>query len=595
MDADWRSEFPMDFGYSMGRFELDRSEWAALLMKSNGDAKLGWLTAAILLIPIVVLGRMCTFEFVSWDDGATVYGNKLLNPPSWTSLGWIWTHSIGALYIPFTYTVWAGVAAVSRVQPDAAGIALNSWYFHATNLLFHLVSVWLVFCILRQLNSTSLAAAAGAVLFAIHPIQVEAVGWVSGLKDVLSGTLSLAAIRCYLRFAMDDGSKNPSLTLPARSVQYRGRWLIVSCIAFVLAMLAKPGVMAIPLATAAIDRWAIGRRWRAVLAASGALLLVGLPLAIVAKVIQPAPSTPLAPLALRPLIATDSLAFYMYKLAVPLNLCIDYGRSTPYVIHRGWCYWDWIFPSALATLLVLGRRRRPALLVAGIVFLAGCLPTLGFTRLLFQYYSTTADHYLYLSMLGPAIALAWVLTELGSKPAIAVVIIWLAALGILAFLQTAAWRDTESLNRWCARANPATCVGWWNLGAMYEATNQPQQAGEALHMASEQFARAIEYRPDDWLLHSLRGDSLDAEGRIDEAIQEKVTTLGLINGSYGPQGMPEDHEKLGRMLAERGRFAEAIPQLQAALKGWPDNAAYTAALKQAMRDSANTAATQASH
>ena len=109
----------------------------------------------------------------------------------------------------------------------------------------------------------------------------------------------------------------------------------------------------------------------------------------------------------RPLIAGDAVAFYFYKLIFPWKLSLDYGRTPTYALQQPVIYFLWSIPCTLLILAWRFRKQRPHLFVALAIFLIALLPMLGLVTFHFQYYSTVADHYLYLPMLGVALALAW--------------------------------------------------------------------------------------------------------------------------------------------------------------------------------------------
>src|SRR5262249_44089281 len=135
------------------------------------------------------------------------------------------------MYIPVVYTAWWTLAHV----PASAG--LNPVAFHAANLVVHLLSAIVVYEILLLLIGSRYAACAGALIFAVHPLQTEAVAWATGMKDCLSGLLALGAIWQYL---------------VARRSNSIGRYVLASAI-FVLALLAKPSTVAVPVICAVLD------------------------------------------------------------------------------------------------------------------------------------------------------------------------------------------------------------------------------------------------------------------------------------------------------------------------------------------------------
>src|SRR5947207_1468158 len=134
-----------------------------------------WMALRIALVASVLLAYAPVFtaDFTVWDDWFNVVENPRLNPPTWGGVAFYWTHSAFDLYVPVTYTLWAGLAKVAYVnEPDAWGSHLNSYVFHAANVLLHAASAVVVLEILRRLFRNVVAAAAGAFVFALHPVQV---------------------------------------------------------------------------------------------------------------------------------------------------------------------------------------------------------------------------------------------------------------------------------------------------------------------------------------------------------------------------------------------------------------------------------------
>src|SRR6266850_1541204 len=155
----------------------------------------------IVVITVVVFGRIAGDDFMYWDDSGTIHHNPRMNPPTVEKILWYWSHPEMGLYIPVTYTVWGGIAAMARLdRADEFGIRLNPWLFHSASILVHVGSALMVFLILRRLVKSDGASLVGALVFALHPVQVEAVAWASGLKDLLCGFFALLSIWHYMRF-----------------------------------------------------------------------------------------------------------------------------------------------------------------------------------------------------------------------------------------------------------------------------------------------------------------------------------------------------------------------------------------------------------
>jgi hypothetical protein len=519
---------------------------------------------------LAVMGRLCFHEFTYWDDVGTVFQNPLVASPSWASMARIWIRPLYGLYVPITYSVWAGIACIARVDHDPAGFGLNPWLFHAANVLAHLLTTSIVYRILRLLEADSCSSAAGALLFGMHPLQVETVAWVSGLKDGLSGLFAMIAVWQFIVFALSDLRKDDG-----------GRVAIVSyllaTVAFVAAMLAKPSAMALPLATLAIDRWIIGRRWRGVLATALAWTLIVLPIALIARAVQDAINTPMPGLPMRPLIALDSLAFYLMKLAFPWPLTVDYSRTPAVVIAHGWCYWDWIFPVGVAAWLIGGARRRPVLLAAGLIFLAGCLPVLGYTPALFQFFSTVTDHYLYFSIFGPAIALAWALSTVRGPLLRGITVGILLIFAFLSILQGGYWANDRTLFTHDIAVNPDSCIGYINLGG------DDIRDGNFV-AALQDYRRCTASRPDWPVAWGSRAAAASAVGNIDEAIDSGRRAVNLqITHPLLRTSWLSDNALLGHLLFVKNRFAEAIPYLRTAAELNPSDDSLARELKEALR------------
>src|SRR6185437_10581621 len=235
-------------------------------------------------IVLAVFWPICRNHFLTWDDYQNIAANQRFNPPTIQGIAYFFTHPYLHLFIPLTYFIWGIIALISTVPPhDASGLRLDPSLFHAVNLLLHIVSALIVFHILNRLVKRPWAAAAGALLFAIHPIQVEPVAWITGLKDVLAGMLTLLALWRYLAFTQgsqitDDETKS--------SVRIYANYAI-ALIAFVLAMLAKPSAVAAPAMALIIDRWLIGRSWKKVIVSLMPWVALAIPIIFIATKVQP--------------------------------------------------------------------------------------------------------------------------------------------------------------------------------------------------------------------------------------------------------------------------------------------------------------------
>jgi len=244
----------------------------------------------LLLVAVTLLtfGRVIVNDFAPYDDELTIYSNPRMNPPQFDREGilWYWDNPAMSLYAPLTYTVWGVVASVSRVHPkeDPTRFVLDPANFHIASLLLHAASVLLVFAILRRLLKRPWPAAAGALLYALHPLQVETVAWASGLKDLLASALSLATIWFYLR-AVTPAS--PALEAmdsdeaPSSRIDFASYALAIVC--FVLALLAKSSAMMTPVLLLVIDGLLLRRGVERTARSVAPFIALVIPAAIVAK------------------------------------------------------------------------------------------------------------------------------------------------------------------------------------------------------------------------------------------------------------------------------------------------------------------------
>jgi hypothetical protein len=523
----------------------------------------------------IAFGGLYNADFTSWDDPFTTASNPHLNPPTFGGLAYHWRHSEYGLYIPITYTLWWLIAHVAYLnQADARGINLNPAIFHLANVLLHAINALIVFSILRRLLKRDWPAAIGALLFALHPVQVEAVSWISGMKDVLCGTFSLAAIACYLIFA--EGMNRQDAETPR---EMRRAWVLygVGLVCFVLGILSKPSAMVVPGILLVIDYFGVRRAIRPIIVALAPWFCISIAAAISAKFFQPAIGIVSVPLWARPLIVGDSLSFYLYKLLLPISLGIDYGRRPQVVMHQPWFYFAWLIPLAIALVLWRWRKSRPLLVAAACIFVIAVAPTLGWTRFLFQYYSTVADHYVYVAMLGPALALGYLLTRTRTQAGYLIAGAVLVVYGVLTSLQTATWKSDQALFTQTIATNPKSFAGYNNLGHMYfvfaSQTSDPREKEELLASAARAFHNSIECNPDYPDAHENLALVLILHGNVDQAIEQIKDSLRLratlpkeIRGEFY-----RGYLNLARQLVQRDRDAEAAEAYREYLKYAPDD------------------------
>jgi protein O-mannosyl-transferase len=534
----------------------------------------------VAVVTLLVFGRSIAHEFTNWDDPQTISANKNFLPPTMAKIAGYWrlfpnadagstqtVNNAAGLWVPLTYTVWGALATVAQVRDPASGtIELNPYFYHAASVAVHTASALVVFHLLRRFlrrwndSASTTPAAIGALLFALHPFAAETVGWASGLKDLLAGFFGLAAL--FLLVVHTDATP-----------QSRPRvlwWAATASV--VLAMLCKPSAMTIPLLAFVIMTLVFRVRGRAPYFTLIAWLAIVLPFAIVARFAQPPIEIAPPPMHLRPLVAADAVAFYLQKLIAPVGLTVDYGRTPASIIASGAVRWTWLVPAfaLLAALLVYRRLRRrepdssTIPLASLAIFALAPLPVLGLVPFLFQFYSTTADHYVYVAMLGPAILLAWLTSRLPRILPLATAVV--IACGVTSFLLIGSWRDTESLFTRVVAINPDSFAAHNALGTLASIRDDWEEA-------ELRFLRAVQLRPQSFPSVKNLRELYTRTGRPNEALEmlrrEVKLKQSLPYAAAGPFWTDPNH--LGALLLLKGKTSEAVNHFTVLVRLQPDN------------------------
>lgn len=461
-----------------------------------------------------------------WDDDSWLTGNPAVQDPH--GLHAIWTSVPRMQYYPLTFTVF-------WLEHRLFGFAPLG--YHLVNVLLHAVNAFLVGLILRSLRVPG--AFWVAALFAVHPVHVESVAWVTELKNVLSGVCALAAVLAYL--SCDRG-------------RHRALYALALAL-FACAVLAKTATATLPLALGLLAVWRDRPLRARDLAPLAPFVLVAVVLGSIAVRLERG----LAASAgsdfgfssmQRLLIASRALFFYPAKLVVPYPLMFNYPRfdvDAPTVLA--------LAPFVALVLIVAGlaalwQRGRRGLATALMVYAVTIAPALGFFDVYAFRFSFVADHFQYLASI-PILALlpvsaAWALDRIGTRKAArfagAAVLVMLS---LLTFRQARAYKDEETLWNDTIAKNPDSWLAHHNLALMRV------EAGD-LSGAAREFDEAIRSKPDSAESHSGRGLVHLKEQRLDLALADLNRAIEL-DPSY-----PEAYLNRGQVLAGLRRFDEAI-------------------------------------
>lgn len=544
------------------------------LSGAGNPAPSAWPLLIVLLAAVFTMGRVVNNEFLWWDDNVNLHHNPDMNPPTFHSVIKYWWTPAQALYIPVTYSIWGVLAWMARLRvADDMGIQLNPMVFHAASVLVHAGAAALVFALLCELRIKRWAAMLGAVLFAVHPVQVETVAWAAGMKDLLCGFFSVLSLLLYVRFRTSDEDG-------------KARRLYIGAIAaFVLGMLSKPTAMVVPAMAGAIDLWLLRKPVKKVVLALWPWFVLSIGCMVLTRIVQQAQVLGIS-WHNRPLVAGFSVTFYLYKLIWPAHLGFDYGWLPQRVLELRWIWVISAMPLVLGVALWILRRRMPYLWVGFALFVTGMLPVAGFVPFLFQFYSTVADHYLYLPMVGVAMAAGWMISRASSPAAVGVCSVILAVLSVRSIAQSGYWYDDVALCNHTIEISPRSAASYNNLGVLMD------RRGNLLE-AAKHLKKSIELRPQSNLSRQNYVWVLARLNRIDEAIAE-IEEIIRINPTLPPPlrtNMVDEHYFLAMALMNLHRYAEAIPHFEATLRLKPDHPAAAAELAQARRKLAESTAT----
>jgi tetratricopeptide (TPR) repeat protein len=478
-----------------------------------------------------------------WDDDVYITNNELLTAPDGLRRIWFSLDS-PSQYFPLVYSTF-------RIEHALWG--LDSTGYHWVNLLFHVANALLVWRVLARLNVPG-AWLAGAI-FALHPVQVESVAWITERKNVLMGFFFLLTLLAWLAF-VDERTKRP------------WRFYVLALILYMLALSAKTTACTLPAALLLI-LWLQKKpiNWKRVFEILPFLVL-GIAMGLLAmwweryhQGTSRAAITFLSPIE-RVLVASRAVWFYLSKLIWPSNLTFIYPKwniSPEHLLDYIWLV------AAIAVCMAIYWLRRytgRSVEVAAAFFVATLSPVLGFIMLFTFRYTFVADHYQYLACIGPiALASAGIVSLADApKPRVFICTAAVFAVAMLAVLtrrQATMYGDIEGLWRITLARSPECWMAHTNLGTVLLEKGQVDEA--IVH-----FRAALQMQPNSWDDEYNLGTALLSKGEVDEAIMhcEKAVTIQPND--------PDAQVALGSALLEKKRIDEAIMHYQKALAIRPD-------------------------
>ncbi|HEV8418170.1 MAG TPA: tetratricopeptide repeat protein [Candidatus Udaeobacter sp.] len=480
-----------------------------------------------------------------WDDDAYIINNELLTAPH----GWqrIWfSLDSPSQYFPLTYSTF-------RVEHALWG--LNTTGYHWVNLLLHVANALLVWAVLTRLRIPG--AWLAAAIFALHPVQVESVAWITERKNVLMGFFFLLTLLAWSAFVDE---------------RTRRAWIFysLSLIFYALALSAKATACTLPAALFLIlwlQQKPITMR-RLLEIVPFVMLGVGIGLLAVwweryHQGTNREVFTFLSPIE-RILVASRAVWFYLSKIFWPSNLTFIYPRwniSPSDVLN-----YTWLIAGIGACVVIYFLRRflGRSVEVAAAFFVATLSPVLGFIMLFTFRYTFVADHYQYLACIGPIALASAGVVSLSHKFAeyrtviISGALLIVASLGALTWRQAATYTDIETLWRTTLARNPECWMAHTNLGLVF------LQKGKIDEGIAE-YRAALQMQPDSWDAEYNLGTALLGKAQVDEAILHCERAVRMRPTD------PDAQVSLGNALFQKGRIDEAIAHYQQAITVHPDH------------------------
>jgi len=491
--------------------------------------------------------------WIGFDDPDYIVANSHINQGlTRAGLRWIMHQPHGGNFHTLT-------SVLHMLSAQAFG--LNPAGHHAVSLGLHALNAVLLATALARLTGAWWKSVLVAALFALHPLRVESMAWVSELKDVLSGLFFMLTLLAYARWAERPGA--------ARSAA------VAACLA--VGLMAKPMLVTMPCVLVLLDIWPIGRlrglrvpgggpspRWRAPARSLGGLIAEKWPLFVLAAasslttfLVQRGSGAVVAaarmPMLARLVNAAISYWRYLELTAWPHGLLPFYGMTG--IVNVSFGALSALALAAVTTLTIRQAKARPYLPVGWLWYVGMLVPVIGLIQVGMQAY---ADRYTYLPVIGIGVAVVWWLDDVLPRAravriaAAAVACAALVALGTATARQTARWRSNHVLFTYTLAVDPRNLMGHHCLGTELLNSGHPR---EALQHFEAILGAHIEYAP----TRANRAAALSALGRNDEAIADFRTAIEFGDGVLV-------RHNFGLTLGKLGRYDEAIDQYQAALR-----------------------------
>jgi len=524
-----------------------------------------YLTLA--LVTLAVFWQVYNYEFVNLDDLSFVAENPHVKA-GLTRDSLRWAFAIGGHHKDY----WHPVTWLSYML-DCELFGVNPGWHHFVNLLLHITNTLLLFGLLKLMTGCIWRSAFVAALFALHPLNVEAVAWISERKTVLSTMFGMLTMLAYVRYV-----KRPATSL-----------YLLTLVTYALGLMSKPILVTLPFVLLLLDYWPLGRfrfsqvaqdsetakcksayirsRWRVIyglvwekarLFGLAAISVFISSLSVPSR--EGAMATGWVPMTLRIANALVSYVKCIAKMFWPRNLAVfyPYPKSVPLVQTIG----ALLLLVCVSVLLIRLARSRPYLGTGWLWYLGTLVPVIGLIQA--GLWPAMADRFGYVSLIGLFIIIAWVIPDLLAKWQYrkivlgASVVIVLLPLSVCTHLQLRHWRNNTALFERALNVTKDNFLAYCSLASSL------QKQGE-IDKAIDYYSRAIRIKPNYATSHLGIGTALLKTGRLDEAIEHFRESI-RINPNYADR-----HYNLGLALLRKGNVDDAIESWQQAVQLDPNH------------------------
>lgn len=519
------------------------------------------ICGSLALLVWAVFGQTIHDDFINYDDDIYIYNNPVIfRGLDIDKIAWAFTHNTGL-------DEWYPVTSISHMA-DWQLYGPNAGGHHLTNVLLHCTAAIFLFLTLQKMTAAMWRSAFVAAVFAIHPLRVESVAWVTERKDVLSGLFFMLALWTWAGYMEKRRNIPPPETeetqiFPVANLSFWTRDYCLALVFFALGLLSKSMIVTLPFILLLLDYWPF-YRFSSHPHSRRSAILEKVPFFIVSAggcvaTILSEPDVVASVHGLSPIwrLGNALMAYidYIGHMIYPVGLALLYSPPEGQLP-----FWRVVF-SAAAILLVsigviIGRRKYPYLLAGWFWYLVTLLPVIDMMQAGDQ---ARADRYTYLPQIGLYVMIAWGTAQLcrsWRQPAFVlapVSILILIALSVDAHVQTAYWKNSVTLWTRTLACTPNSYIAHCNLGIALADAGQ-------LKPAVRHFNEALKLNPNDARALNNLGKVLTIQGKWNEAIQDFDKSLKFNTNDV------EVLNNLGVALGDEGKMDEASDVLERAIQ-----------------------------